>query len=90
MHKNVFARNGERNPQIRADVADFDYRNNIVYDWGFGLRSGYGVRIRNDAGEPKVNGNFVNNYFLPGAVSPDPSLQAEWFPRQSSRSPEIP
>jgi hypothetical protein len=70
MHHNVWARNGERNPQLRADVADFDYVNNIVYDWGYGIGGGYGVRIRNDAGEPKVNGNFVNNYFLAGAVSP--------------------
>ena len=71
MHHNVWARNGERNPQLRADVADFDYVNNIVYDWGHGLGGGYGVRIKNNANEPKVNGNFVNNYFLAGVAAPD-------------------
>jgi pectate lyase len=70
MHHNVFARNGERNPQLRADVADFDYVNNIVYAWGHGLAHGYGIRVRNDRNEPKVNANFVNNYFLPGPVAP--------------------
>jgi len=70
MHHNVWARNGERNPQLRADVADFDYVNNIIYDWGYGVGGGYGVRIKNNAGEPKVNGNFVNNYFLAGALTP--------------------
>ena len=25
MHHNVYAKNGERNPQIRADVRDLDY-----------------------------------------------------------------
>jgi pectate lyase len=70
MHHNAWARNGERNPQLRADIADFDYVNNIIYDWGYGVGGGYGVRIRNDANEPKVNGNFVNNYFLAGTVTP--------------------
>ncbi len=70
MHHNVWARNNERNPQLRADIADFDYVNNIIYDWGYWEGRGYGVRIRNDDGEPKVDGNFVNNYFLAGAVYP--------------------
>ncbi len=66
MHHNVYAKNGERNPQIRADVRDFDYVNNIIYDWGyFGEGGGYGIRIKNNPGEPKVNGNFINNWFEP-------------------------
>jgi hypothetical protein len=63
-HHNVYARNTERNPQIRADVRDFDYVNNIVWEWGFhDPASGYGVRIRNDGDEPPVHGNFVGNAF---------------------------
>jgi hypothetical protein len=65
MHHNVWARNDERNPQLRADVADFDYVNNIVYDWGYWTHYGYGIRIKNDPGEPHVSGNFINNYFKP-------------------------
>jgi hypothetical protein len=70
MHHNVWARNAERNPQLRADTADFDYVNNVIYDWGYWEGHGYGVRVRNDDGEPKVDGNFVNNYFLAGTVFP--------------------
>jgi hypothetical protein len=63
MHHNVFARNDERNPQLRADVADFDYVNNIIYAWGYWTGRGYGVRVRNDPGEPQVSANLINNYF---------------------------
>ena len=70
MHHNVYAKNTERNPQIRADVRDLDFVNNIVYDWGFfAAGSGYGVRIRNEPGEPKVNLNFVNNALVPKSGS---------------------
>lgn len=65
MHHNVWARNDERNPQLRADVADFDYVNNIIYDWGYWTGWGYGIHIKNEPGEPQVNGNFINNYFKP-------------------------
>jgi pectate lyase len=72
MHHNVWARNGERNPQLRADVADFDYVNNIIYDWGYWTGYGYGVRIKNDPGEPQVAANIVNNYFK-AAANGDPT-----------------
>jgi pectate lyase len=70
IHHNVYAKNGERNPQIRADVRDLDFVNNVVYDWGYFGGWGYGIRIRNAPGEPKVNGNFVNNLLIPTTVSP--------------------
>lgn len=64
MHHNVFARNNERNPQIRGNVEDFDYVNNIVYNWGRFANAGYGVRIREVGGTYPTNMNFVNNIFL--------------------------
>jgi hypothetical protein len=66
LHHNVYVRNGERNPQIRGDVRDFDYVNNVVASWGAFRANGggYGVRIRNDEGA-KVNANIVNNAFVP-------------------------
>lgn len=63
MHHNVWARNDERNPQLRADVADFDYVNNVIYDWGYWTGFGYGIRIKNEPGEPHVDANIINNYF---------------------------
>lgn len=74
MHHNVWARNDERNPQLRADVADFDYVNNIVYDWGYWEWRGYGVRIRNEPGEPQVHANIINNYFRSGEWDPTSGL----------------
>jgi hypothetical protein len=78
MHHNVYAVNGERNPQLRGDVRTFDYVNNIVYGWGSmpqsNVNSGYGIMVRNEPGEPQVNGlNVVNNAFV--AI---PNLYAAW------------
>jgi pectate lyase len=69
MHHNVYALNSERNPQLRADVRTYDYVNNVVYGWGSKPKSnpnaGYGVRVRNEPDEPKVEGlNVVNNAFV--------------------------
>lgn len=74
MHHNVWAHNDERNPQLRADVADFDYVNNIIYAWGYWTGFGYGVRVRNEPGEPKVSANIVNNCFNAGAGDPTAGL----------------
>lgn len=67
LHHNVYAQNDDRNPQVRADVRSFDYVNNVVYDWGYySGGAGYGVRIRNEPGEPQVNMNVLHNWFVPG------------------------
>jgi pectate lyase len=58
LHRNVFAGNEERNPQIRGDARTIDFVNNVVYDWTW-----YGTDIRNDPGA-SVDGNFVGNAFL--------------------------
>lgn len=74
LHHNVYAKNGERNPQLRADTRNFNMVNNVFYDWGFfGENSGCGTRIRNDSGEPKVSANIINNYWLP-TILPEYSL----------------
>ena len=66
MHHNVYAKNGERNPQVRGDVRDFDFVNNVVYGYGFYGEAnwGYGVRIRNRTGDGHVHANLIGNYFL--------------------------
>ena len=68
IHHNIYARNNERNPQLRADTRTVDYVNNIVYDWAYWDEMyGYGIRIKNKwrPGEPKVTMNVVNNVFIP-------------------------
>jgi hypothetical protein len=41
--------------------------NNVIYDWGRYTGFGYGLRVRDDAGETEVNANVVNNYFIAGS-----------------------
>jgi pectate lyase len=67
LHHNVYARNNERNPQLRADTRTVDYVNNIVYDWAYWDEPvGYGIRVKNKwrPGEPKVTINIINNLFI--------------------------
>jgi hypothetical protein len=65
LHHNVYAKNGERNPQVRFDTQVLDVVNNIVYEWGFfGENSGYGTRIRNTPEWPAVSANIVGNVMV--------------------------
>jgi pectate lyase len=68
MHHNVYARNAERNPQVRGRMDTLDYVNNVVYGWAAfpSLGNGYGMRIRNTP-RGSVNANIVNNAFVPRA-----------------------
>lgn len=81
-HHNVFTRGGERHPQVKGDVAPFDYVNNVVYvnagdvtNYPDGTPvSPYGLRVWNStrAGSPadgswgNVSINVVANAFLGG------------------------
>jgi len=70
IHHNIYARNSQRNPQLRADSRKIDYVNNIIYDWGYWNmpegETGYGVRVKNKwrPGEPRVTINIINNAFI--------------------------
>ncbi len=65
IHHNLWALNGERNPQARGDVKRLSLINNLIYGWGqTGSDRGYGVRIRADAGEPAVDAALIGNVFL--------------------------
>jgi pectate lyase len=73
LHRNVFAENGERNPQIRGDVRTVDFVNNVVSGWKL-TRDGYGTSIRNDPGA-SVDGNLVGNAFVAARPSDGPGLE---------------
>jgi hypothetical protein len=72
LHHNLWANNGERQPQLLSRHTDFDYVNNILYHWGYDpnpsvayAKGSYGIRIRNNSPGPgDVDANIVNNYFL--------------------------
>jgi hypothetical protein len=74
-HHNLYAHNNGRNPRPGNYVNSqedpcglfFDFRNNVVYNWG-GKHAGY-----NDDGKNNDNSitsmNFVNNYYIKGPNS---------------------
>jgi pectate lyase len=53
-HHNLFAHNNSRNPRFQG-VVDADFRNNVVYDWGWAAAYGEFDRL-----------NYVGNYLKPG------------------------
>jgi hypothetical protein len=65
-HHNLYAHNSSRNPRVGSDsqagTLRLDFRNNVVYDWGF--YAGYS----GDTNE-NVEMNYVNNYFVAGPIS---------------------
>ena len=65
-HHNLYAHNSSRNPRVGSDsqagTLRLDFRNNVVYDWGF--YAGYS----GDATE-NVDINYVNNYLVAGPIS---------------------
>lgn len=60
IHHSIYAHNAARNPRVNAIVLDF--RNNIVYNWGY--RGGY------TSGGPAFI-NYVNNFFQAGPDTRD-------------------
>jgi hypothetical protein len=65
-HHNLYAFHDSRNPRLGADspevVPRLDFRNNVVYGWGF--RAGYSGAT-NESDEM----NYVNNYVIAGPFS---------------------
>lgn len=75
-HHNLLAHHSSRNPRFARDERPIDYRNNVIYNWGF--NSAYG-------GE-RCAVNLVANCYIPGPASqkPDRILEASaakgrWF-----------
>ena len=72
-HHNLYANNESRNPRpgtYNNRTLDFDFRNNVIYNWGD--RAGYTGGSEGTTPEP-VNMNFVGNYTIAG-----PSTHNNW------------
>ena len=65
-HHNLYANNESRNPRpgtYNSRTLDFDFRNNVIYNWGD--RAGYSGG--SSEGNPEyVNLNYVGNYVVAG------------------------
>ncbi|MBB5353430.1 pectate lyase [Haloferula luteola] len=68
-HHNLIAHHTSRNPRFASGCGNTDYRNNVLYNWGY--RSCYGGEARQD-GSGKFsfsNINMVANYYKPGPAT---------------------
>lgn len=68
-HHNLIAHNSSRNPRMGSGSGYTDYRNNVLYNWGY--NSLYGGENQ-QAGDPRFSFskfNIVNNYYKPGPAT---------------------
>ncbi|TWU25569.1 pectate lyase family protein [Bythopirellula polymerisocia] len=68
-HHNLLAHHSSRNPRFASGCGNNDYRNNVVYNWGY--NSCYGGE-KQQKGNPKFNFtniNMVANYYKPGPAT---------------------
>lgn len=75
-HHNLIAHHSSRNPRFASGCGHTDYRNNVIYNWGY--RSCYGGEAQ-QKGNEKLNFSTINmvaNYYKPGPAT-DPGRRAE-------------
>ena len=71
-HHNLFAHNDSRNPRWGSGTRYNDYRNNVLYNWGY--NSCYGGEAVEDSYPDTMNFftvNMVANYYKPGPATRD-------------------
>ena len=78
-HHNIFAHNRTRNPRIGSTpnhFVNFDFRNNILYDWG----DWCGYSGGPDPDEGTININYVGNFLKPGPSTGDGFTKSAFLP----------
>ncbi len=75
-HHNLIAHHSSRNPRFASGCGNTDYRNNVLYNWGY--RSCYGAEAVQKGSDKFTfsNINMVANYYRPGPAT-DPGRKAE-------------
>lgn len=68
-HHNLFIHHTSRNPRMASGSGNTDYRNNVVYNWGY--QSLYGGEKQQKGNEQFnfSNFNIVANYYKPGPAT---------------------
>lgn len=88
-HHNLIAHNDSRNPRWASGCGYNDYRNNVLYNWGYESSYGGEAQQKGDRRTPPIpfsTINMVANYYKPG-----PATRGEVKSRiakPSSRGPE--
>ena len=73
-HHNLIAHNDSRNPRWASGCGFNDYRNNVLYNWGYQSSYGGEAHQRGDRRKPPVEFttiNIVANYYKPGPATRD-------------------
>lgn len=68
-HHNLLAHHSSRNPRFASGCGNTDYRNNVLFNWGY--NSAYGGE-KHQQGNPKFSHcvvNMVGNYYKPGPAT---------------------
>ena len=74
-HHNLYAYFHERGPQVRGDVQDLNYEQNIVHKWAaFGFGGGYAMRLRYLDSVHPLRVNLVQNHWTSGGVNLDSAI----------------
>ena len=69
-HHNLIAHHSSRNPRFSSGCGDNDYRNNVVYNWGYNSCYGGGkVERKNPQRFNQCQFNMVANYYKPGPAT---------------------
>jgi hypothetical protein len=69
-HHNLLAHHSSRNPRFSSGCGNTDFRNNVIFNWGY--NSGYGGEEREEDDRPELNHcviNMVGNYYKPGPAT---------------------
>jgi pectate lyase len=68
-HHNLLAHHSSRNPRMASGCGNFDYRNNVVYNWGYNSTYGGEQQEVDDPDHAFTNINMVANYYKPGPAT---------------------
>lgn len=68
-HHNLIAHNSSRNPRMASGTGNFDYRNNVIYNWGYNSCYGGEQQQVGDPDHAFTTINMVANYYKPGPAT---------------------
>lgn len=71
-HHNLIAHNDSRNPRWASGCGYNDYRNNVLYNWGYQSCYGGEAHQRGDRRKPPIQFSTINmvaNYYKPGPAT---------------------
>ncbi len=71
-HHNLIAHNDSRNPRWASGCGNNDYRNNVLYNWGYESSYGGEAQQKGDRRKPPIDHSTINmvaNYYKPGPAT---------------------